>query len=183
VHPAGFLIRLLFSNEGGADMFLWIVCWLPTDYTTIYLRRQNSMFHVVCSETRYTHRSGFYSNFTLYKPKLDELKYKSPRYTHTHTFVEAEAIRIIDWRRLWTSSLKCTQKLSKCTAIDTSIVFRKRNVHHDSENEQFLLLVKICAHGFNSGISKSGILGNVREDGQCSFKIIFRNLTENTKKQ
>jgi hypothetical protein len=39
---AGFLLCLFFDTENGGDMFLRNVCWLSTDYTALYPRRQNS---------------------------------------------------------------------------------------------------------------------------------------------
>jgi hypothetical protein len=39
---AGLLLCLFFDPEDGGDMFLRIVGWLSTDYTTLYPKRQNS---------------------------------------------------------------------------------------------------------------------------------------------
>jgi hypothetical protein len=39
----GFLLGWLFDPEDGGDMFLRNVSWLSTDYTALYLSRQNSL--------------------------------------------------------------------------------------------------------------------------------------------
>jgi hypothetical protein len=39
---AGFLLVLFLDPEDGGDMFIRNICWLSTDYTAIYSRRQYS---------------------------------------------------------------------------------------------------------------------------------------------
>jgi hypothetical protein len=44
----GFFLVLNVDPEGGSYMFLRNVCWLATDYTALYSRRQNSQNCSVC---------------------------------------------------------------------------------------------------------------------------------------